>query len=164
MAHYSAKLVALFVCATTPAIAQFLAEDTVAAPVFNDSLLYFAGPGGYQAVLYEDVTSGAWRHTQALVGLSRRALRLCSLLLCWQVSTPEWVRAVSELPWQTLSVARESCASSVLAANLAIYLSSHHWPSYAYPSYAKYVVLCSLAAGTYRAMWYRTSDDPQWLH
>ena len=62
MMSAAAKLVALvlFACAVAPGKAQYLAEDNVDSPTFNNSL-YFAGPGGYQEVLYEDATSGALR-------------------------------------------------------------------------------------------------------
>lgn len=53
-----ALVLMLSLSAFAPAAAQFLAEDRVESPFFNNSL-YFAGPGGYQEVLYQDITSGA---------------------------------------------------------------------------------------------------------
>ena len=40
-----------------PTQAQLLADDSVGGPVFNNTP-YYAGPGGYQEVLYEDLMSG----------------------------------------------------------------------------------------------------------
>ena len=45
-----------FACALAPSAAQYLADDYVDASFSNNSL-YFAGPGGYQEVLYEDATN-----------------------------------------------------------------------------------------------------------